>query len=252
MQSICYYEYLPILGIEIPSYSGYKSTVNPGEQPSIEYPFIVNEGIDNFFAAVSKRFRHSEINEVFARIDEDGKCIDDDYIPLAETFYFPTYGLSTGIEPLLRGAAMMQQSKASPHFASSVQNALYGPPYFGGSDLFAEDIKRSRSFILYEKNVSFVNFRDHGMPTYNEARSALGLLRATKFSDITSDIYLQKQLEAVYGTVDEVTPKTSFRCHLMDRSGGSVNWRIGRRSLWRFKCRRTLLQIDSRPIHENS
>ena len=31
MQSICYYEYIPLLGIQLPVYSGYKSTVNPGK-----------------------------------------------------------------------------------------------------------------------------------------------------------------------------------------------------------------------------
>lgn len=30
MQSICYYEYLPILGFQLPTYTGYKSHINPG------------------------------------------------------------------------------------------------------------------------------------------------------------------------------------------------------------------------------
>ncbi len=30
LQSICYYEYIPLLGIQLAPYAGYKSTVNPG------------------------------------------------------------------------------------------------------------------------------------------------------------------------------------------------------------------------------
>jgi len=43
------------------------------------------------------------------------------------------------------------------------------------------------------------------MPSYNEARSALGLVTASDFNDITSDVYLQKQLKDVYETVDNVS-----------------------------------------------
>jgi len=130
MQSICFYEYIPLLGIQLPTYSGYKSTVNPG--------------IDNFFATVSYRYGHSEVNDVIARVDDRGKNIDDDYITLMDAFFYPTYALSAGIEPLLRGASFYKQMEVSPHFASALQNYLFGTPSFGGADLLAINIQRGR------------------------------------------------------------------------------------------------------------
>lgn len=54
------------------------------------------------------------------------------------------------------------------------------------------------------------------MPSYNEARSALGLVTASDFSDITSDVYLQKQLKNVYETVDNVSDlSTQSSLHLL-------------------------------------
>ena len=130
MQSICYYEYLPIIGLQLPTYTGYKNSVNPG--------------IDNFFATVADRFAHSEVNDIIARVDDTGSNIADDYINLMRAYFYPTYALSAGIEPLLRGASFYRETEVSPHFASSLQNYLFGTPMHGGSDLLAIDIQRTR------------------------------------------------------------------------------------------------------------
>ena len=145
MQSICYYEYIPLLGIQLAPYAGYKSTVNPGMRFVLFFAFYRSDsGIDNFFATVSYRYGHAEVNDVIARVDDDGKNIDDDYILLKNSFFFPTQSLSAGIEPLLRGASFMQQTEVAPHFASALQNYLFGVPAFGGSDLLATTVQRGR------------------------------------------------------------------------------------------------------------
>ncbi|CAN0457597.1 unnamed protein product, partial [Discosporangium mesarthrocarpum] len=41
--------------------------------------------------------------------------------------------------------------------------------------------------------------RDHGIPSYNEAREAFGLPRASAFADITSNLAAQRLLSNAYG-----------------------------------------------------
>ena len=52
-----------------------------------------------------------------------------------------------------------------------VRNFLFGPPGADGFDLAALNIQRGR---------------DHGLPSYNDARAALGLSRAQSFAEVSS------------------------------------------------------------------
>ena len=46
--------------------------------------------------------------------------------------------------------------------------------------------------------------RDHGLPTYNDTRVALGLEPKRRFTDITDDPELQAKLASVYNNVDDI------------------------------------------------
>ena len=70
-----------------------------------------------------------------------------------------------------------------------VRNFLFGPPGAGGFDLASLNIQRGR---------------DHGLPSYNEARQAFGLGAATSFADISRDPAVQARLASVYDDVDQV------------------------------------------------
>ncbi|CAD7702568.1 unnamed protein product, partial [Ostreobium quekettii] len=80
MQAICYYEYMPSLGIQLDAYKGYKSNVDAS--------------VDNFFSTVSYRYGHSEVGDVILRLDENGNEIPDGHLPLFEVFFFPTKALA--------------------------------------------------------------------------------------------------------------------------------------------------------------
>eukprot|EP00210_Caulerpa_lentillifera_P000497 g480.t1 len=169
LQSICYYEYLPMLGISLPSYEGYDPAVDPS--------------IDNFFAAVSYRYGHSEVSDVLFRVDEEGNEIADGHLLLSQAYFNPRASLNNGIEPLLRGMSMKIQAEVDTYFASSVRNYLFGTPMHGGKDLIAIDIQRGR---------------DHGIPDYNTARIELGLPEVLSFEEITSDVYTRRILSELY------------------------------------------------------
>lgn len=141
MQSICFNEYLPMLGISLDPYQGYQADVNPS--------------VDNFFAAVSYRYGHSEINEILLRIDEEGREIGDGHLLLSQAYFAPKTTLNNGIEPILRGLSIKLQAEVDTYFASSVMHYLFGTPKHGAVDLISTDIQRGR---------------DHGIPDYNTAR----------------------------------------------------------------------------------
>ena len=141
MQSICFNEYLPMLGVALDPYRGYQSDVDAS--------------IDNFFAAVAYRYGHSEITEILFRSDEEGREIADGHIVLSRGFFAPKAVLNNGIEPILRGLCMKMQADVDTVFASSIMHYLFGTPNQGSVDLVATDIQRGR---------------DHGIPDYNTAR----------------------------------------------------------------------------------
>ncbi|GMH39717.1 hypothetical protein BSKO_07615 [Bryopsis sp. KO-2023] len=176
MQAICFYEYMPMLGIAVPRYTGYKSDVDAS--------------IDNFFSTVSYRYGHSEVGDVIFRLDDDGNEIKEGHALLFENFFHPTKALNAGIEPVLRGMAWRRQMEVDQIFASSISHYLFGDPGNGGSDLSARNIARAR---------------DHGIPDYNTCRVKMGLGRKS-FQQITSDQYVAKVLENIYTTDDKIDP----------------------------------------------
>ena len=58
-----------------------------------------------------------------------------------------------------------------------------------GQDLISLDIQRGR---------------DNGIGSYNEVRESLGLPAVTSFSQITSNVTVQKELQAAYGNVNNI------------------------------------------------
>ncbi|CAI2166612.1 17006_t:CDS:2 [Funneliformis geosporum] len=55
-----------------------------------------------------------------------------------------------------------------------------------------------------EISLDLVRGRDHGIPSYNDAREAFNLPRKSSWAEISSDIEVQKKLQETYGTVDRV------------------------------------------------
>ena len=178
MQVITYQEFLPlILGPNaIPPYSGY--------QPNIQ------TGIYNEFSTGAYRFGHTLLSSTLLRLDKQGQEIDAGHLPLRDAFFRPDRLLSEGgIDPILRGLARQQCQSIDSYVIDDVRNFLFGAPGAGGFDLAAINIQRGR---------------DHGLPSYNNMRRALGLIPYQSFSQISSDIEVQQALEQAYGSVEGI------------------------------------------------
>jgi hypothetical protein len=181
-QAMIYNEYLPaLLGQNaIPQYTGYNPNVDPA---------IANE-----FSTVAFRMGHSMVSPSIARDGNDGQSVADD-VPLSEDFFDsdllsstgavdPLTGLvGTGIGPVLKGEADGNGQAMDNMAVNEIRNLLFGDSGDGGQDLIALDIQRGR---------------DHGMESSNAMRVSLGLPAVTSFAQITSNVAVQKDLEAAY------------------------------------------------------
>jgi len=178
IQVITFEEFLPVLVGDgaIPPYSTYNPEIDPG---------IVTE-----FSTACYRFGHSMLPQDLLRLDADGNAISHGHLPLMDAFFNPERLTEEGgIEPILRGLAAQVAQDVDPFIQDSIRNFLFGPPGAGGFDLAALNIQRGR---------------DHGIPSYNAVRVAIGLDPVESFSDITADPQLAAVLEAAYGDVDLV------------------------------------------------
>jgi len=178
MQVITYNEFLPAL-------LGRRAL-----RPYVGNPDNVSPAIANEFSTAIYRFGHSALSPTLLRLDATLAPIPQGNLPLRDAFFRPDRIVNEGgIEPLLRGLAGQACSPIDIELVDDVRNFLFGPPGAGGFDLASLNIQRGR---------------DHGLPSYNVMREAMGLDRRMSFAEISSDLDVQERLASVYTDVDEI------------------------------------------------
>lgn len=178
MQVITYNEFLPAL-------------LGPDAlTPYFQYQWTASPAIMNVFSTGIYRFGHSALSPTLLRLDATGNPIPEGNLPLRDAFFRPDRLTNEGgIEPILRGLAAQACSRIDTELVDDVRNFLFGPPGSGGFDLASLNIQRGR---------------DHGLPSYNEARFAVGLDPRQSFAEVSSDPTTQARLASVYANVDEI------------------------------------------------
>ena len=185
IQAITYNEFLPVLlGADaLPPYSHYDDST-----PS---------GIANAFSSAVYRVGHTLLDPKIRLVDAQGNEIEA--LALKDAFFKPGKVVEAGIEPILRGFAAHLHQEVDVFIIDDVRNFLFvdeqptGTPRLRGFDLASLNIHRGR---------------DHGLPSYNEMREALGLEQKESFSEITSDPEVERRLREAYGTRDDGTDNT--------------------------------------------
>ena len=177
IQHITYTEFLPVLlgRHAMPRYHGYRSRTDAR---------IMNE-----FSTAAFRLGHSMLSPILLRLDEKGQAIEAGHLELRDGFFAPEQIRQYGIEPLLRGLSQQLAQDVDSFVIDDVRNFLFGAPGQGGFDLVSLNIQRGR---------------DHGLPSYNNARRALGLTPATTFEDISADMEVANRLRQIYNSVEDV------------------------------------------------
>lgn len=177
IQAITYREFLPVLlGRDaLPRYRGYRDDVDPS--------------IANSFSTAAYRLGHSMLPDELWMLDAQLRELPSGHVPLQSAFFDPKLVRDYGIEPILRGLCEQAAQEIDTKVVDGVRNFLFGPPGAGGFDLASLNIQRGR---------------DHGLPSYNDARRDLGMRPARGFGDITRDRTTQRALASVYDSVEDV------------------------------------------------
>lgn len=178
MQYITYEEYLPVLlgKRALSRYRGYDTDVDAR--------------LANVFTTGLYRYGHSAVNDTLRRLDANGAASTHGHLALRDAFFRPRRLIDEGgIEPILRGLASQVARRIDLQVVDGLRNFLFSHGGPGGFDLVALNIQRGR---------------DHGLPTYNQARLALGLEPATTFRAISADPAVHRRLAELYRDTDDI------------------------------------------------
>ena len=175
LQSITVNEFLPILlgGDGIGAYDGPVAGLDAQ--------------VSNVFAAAAYRFGHSMVSDAITPVDAEGQAGES--ISLKDAFFNPAKFEETGIDAILRGFASNEAQAMDTEIVDSLRNFVLDGPNGPRLDLAALNIQRGR---------------DHGLPTLNQARQALGLAPITSFDDPAFRDGAGARLASVYDSPDQI------------------------------------------------
>ena len=195
-QYITYTEFLPSMGVVPPAYDGYDQSVDPSitnEFATVGYR--AHSQIHGEFEAVMELSKVSE--EEIAALEAQGVevTVDGDVaelaVPLNAAFGNPGLLRQIGLGNLLAGLASESAYANDEQIDNQLRSVLFQVPgpevkdpascidgsgiagcFTGVNDLGALDVIRGA---------------DHGMPSYNDLREALGLSRVSSFAQLTGE-----------------------------------------------------------------
>jgi hypothetical protein len=196
IQYITYKEFLPAVGVDLPTYSGY----DPGVDPSLSNEFAtvgyrahsmihgeieMEVAPDRYTAEQLAAFRGLGIEVA----EEDGTEVA---IPLHAAFVAPDLVPAIGLGPLLDAMGGEPQYKNDEQFDNQLRSVLFLDPDTAVEDWEACVDGPTMADCFNEGVVDLaatdmMRALDHGIASYNDLREAYGLGRKASFTDITGE-----------------------------------------------------------------
>jgi hypothetical protein len=194
-QYITYQEFLPAMGVDLPSYRGYDPNVNPS--------------LTNEFATVGYRVHsmiHGELEpeapvrfysqRQLTAFEAEGIDVEEEAgkirlkIPLDLAFGNPDLVENVGLAPLLAGFATERQYKNDEQIDDSLRSILFQVPKPGADPGACGLPAVNPGCFRYVQDLGAIDVqrgRDHGIPSYNQLREAYGLAPKTSYTAITGE-----------------------------------------------------------------
>src|SRR5256886_3458672 len=192
-QYITYHEFLPTMGVNLPAYTGYKTTVNTA--------------LSNEFATVGYR-AHSQIHgEIEVKTDrarysaaqlaafaaqgikvEDGATPDEVIlaVPLNVAFFNPALVKQIGEGPIMEAMGKESQYKNDALIDNQLRSVLFQVPKPGNTNCIEPVDPACFTGVVDLGAIDIDRGRDHGMPSYNDLRQAYGLAPKASFAEIVN------------------------------------------------------------------
>jgi peroxidase len=178
-QKITYEEYLPrVLGSALPPYAGFNATAKGA--------------VTSEFCTVAMRYGHSAQPAIVARALPGVPEAEEGHLILRDHFLNTAAIRSRNVDSLLYGAATY-----SKELLVSARAVLDMRNFFVG---LSRDASTLRYYDIPAADVQ--RGRDHGLPTFNAARAAMGLKPFASWSEFAKEN--QAQLAVLYSSIDDV------------------------------------------------
>ncbi|XP_072348918.1 dual oxidase 2 [Scyliorhinus torazame] len=192
LQSIVLYEWLPQhLAQNLPPYSGYKKSVDPGISPEFQAAAI-RFGASMVPPGIYMRNRKCDFRNISTTNNKKSPALR-----VCNNFWRrekPNLQSGADVEELIFGMASQIAEKEDNIIVEDLRDYMYGPLKFSRSDLMALTIHRGR---------------DNGLPTFNTARRAFQLPPIRSWNEIKLSLKREKQelldkLAEQYGDISEL------------------------------------------------
>lgn len=178
IQAITFNEFLPALGVNLATYTGYDNNVRPD--------------IMNVFATAAYRIGHTMVVDELPLLDDACNPVGEGLVNLRDAFFQPQIVASNDIDAVLKGLSTIRQEEIDAYIVEDLRTFLLLPPIGPGFDLVALNLQRAR---------------DHGLPDYNTIRNHFLGTTATTFADISTDPLMQAALQsAAFNNINDVDP----------------------------------------------
>ena len=178
IQSITYEQFLPALGVQLPSYTGYNNQVNPD--------------ILNIFATAAYRIGHTMVTRELLLLNDDCSPVRNP-LSLEQAFFNSTWVEQLDIDPFLKGLANQQQEAMDAKIVDGLRNFLFAIPQLPGTfglDLASLNIQRGR---------------DHGLPDYKTVRRYFTGQDIFDFNQINNQGTIGQDLATLYNNdIEEI------------------------------------------------
>jgi hypothetical protein len=230
-QFITYNEFLPQVGVSIPSYSGYKPSVDASitnEFATVGYRAHSMIHGEMELTAKASNYSQATLDQIEAfgvEVEDLGDGNLEFVVPLNVAFFNPDLEALIGVGPILGSLSLERQYRNDEQIDNSLRSILFQVPvagnpecldgptmpecFTGVNDLGAIDVERGR---------------DHGMPSYNQLRAALGLPQKTSFTGITGEATEAFPADPLLTPGSEINDPNSLDfVQLKDRDGNVID-----------------------------
>jgi hypothetical protein len=193
IQHITYNEFLPAMGVPLPTYQGY----NPGLDPSVAHEFatvgyrahsIIHGEIE--IDTNLSRYSQATLDALEAQgveIAVDGADVNL-AVPDNLLFFNPDLVEQIQLGPIMAGLAGESDYRNDETIDNQLRSILFRVPVSGNPEcLDGPELPDCFDGVVDLGAIDLQRGRDHGMPTYNQMRNAYGLPAKTSFTAITGE-----------------------------------------------------------------
>lgn len=195
-QYITYTQFLPAMGVHLPRYRGYRPSVDTeldDEFATVGFRAHSLVNGEEHILVGSRRYgsaRLARLKRMGVGVLRQGSSVA---ITLSQdaAFFQPAVVPAIGLGPILRGLAAEPTYRNDAQIDNSLRSVLFeypGPQVANPSVCFlSENTPGCFTGVTDLGAIDIQRERDHGMPSYNELRRALGLRPQTSFTAVTGE-----------------------------------------------------------------